>query len=570
MLRSLHIFDLALIDKAHIPFEDGLTVLSGETGGGKSLVVTALAWLRGERTQASLVRRGAREARVDGEFELGDGPRSAAVSALAAELAGQPVEDGMLLLSRIVDAGGRSRARLNDRPITLQALRRLGAMLLEIHGQGESRALMRPEIQVETLDAFAGTTALRERFASALAGARSAREAAAAAEEVERSRRARVAELAGLVEEMEALGLEAGERERLEAEHTVLSGQDRLRELVREALACLQEQDGSARELLARAGRALAAAAGIDRELAPAVEALAEAEGLAGEACRELLSSLGRLDVEPGRLEFVEDRLAELRRALARHGPEEADFLAALERAREELAALQAAEDEPQRARAELAERLAELERLGAELAGARRTASAGFRAAIQADLRDLGMPAARLRVVQEEPLTGLELLDHATALGPAACRLEVRTNAGEPFHRLEETASGGELARLVLAVKKCLADRDRVPLLVLDEIDAEIGGRLGLAVGRKLREVARHHQVLTVTHLPQVAAFADAHLQVRKVGARGRTTVRVRRLLTEEVERELAAMALGDAADAQALAEARRLRERARGERGA
>ncbi|HLU39927.1 MAG TPA: DNA repair protein RecN [Planctomycetota bacterium] len=564
MLLSLHIRDLALIEAAELQFVPGLNVISGETGGGKSLVIAALALLRGEKASGHLVRHGASELRVDGEFALGEGDRARAVAAEVLQEIGAPPEGDVVLVTRIVDAAGRSRARINGRPATVAALRALGAHLLEIHGQHDARCLMRPEIQCETLDAFAGTTPLRAEFAAALAAARAVQERLAAATAVQRDRHQRVAMLRHQVDAMTALGLQDGEIARLEEEHRLLAHLDRQRELVQGALALLQDAEENASGLLGRARRHVREAAGIDRNLEDAAHQLAEAEMLVGEAVRALQHGLARLDLDPDRLAAVEDRLGEVRDALQRFGLDEAEWSSALAAAQEELARLTDESQQPEALAAELQAKLADAAEVGRRLVRARKKAVPGFCAAIAAELASLKMADTKLRVAMAEEVDPAQLLSTATAHGPSPVELLVRVNPGEPFHPLRDTASGGELARIVLAVKKCLADQDRVPFLVFDEIDAEIGGRLGLLVGRKLREVAAHHQVLIVTHLPQVAAFAQAHFKVCKSVVGGRTRSVVELLSPEAREAELAAMGSWDGADAAAVAEARRLVERA------
>lgn len=572
MLQSLHIRDLALIHRAEVEFSTGLNVVSGETGGGKSLLVTALKLLRGERAPAGLVRHGADELRVDAEFALGSGERSAAVSQLLAERCGielSSADEGLLLVTRIVDANGRSKVRLNDRPATLTVLRELGAWLLEIHGQDESRSLMRAESQAETLDGFAGTVAQRAAFAEALRHARASRDALEGARGQVRERLARIEFLRFQLAEMDELGLEPGEVEQLEQEHRLLGHLDHMRELLSTALACVQDDEPNAAGLLEQASRSLERAAEIDPELRSAAEALAEAQMHIAEVGRAVQSGLGRLDLDPARLAQLEERLADVRRALARFGPGESELLENREAMRGELDQLEDPSGSLEALEARFASHLDEVAAAARKLVRARQRAVARFCAAIEHELRDLSMAKMKFRVAMPEYADGEKLLDTATAHGPSTLDFEVCINPGEPFHSMRETASGGEMARIVLAIKKCLADQDRVPFLAFDEIDAEIGGRLGLAVGDKLAEVARHHQVLIVTHLPQVAAFADAHFKVEKRAADGRTASVITALDAKGAERELAAMSVGEGADKQAIAQARRLVAKAKEREG-
>lgn len=563
MLETLHVHDLALIERAELRLAAGLTVVSGATGGGKSLLVQALDLLRGGRAGAQLVRHGAAELRIDGEFRLEPGARREQVAALLAAHGGGALDDDVLLITRAVDAAGRSRARVNGRPATLGLLRDLGALLLEIHGQGEARALQRPDAQCEALDAFAGCAVLRRDFAAALAAARQARASLQQAIAGERERRQRIDFLRFQQRAMVELALGDGELAALEQEHQVLQNLDALRQRLGAALGALQDGEHAAADALAQAGRAVQEAAALDPRLSPAAELLAQAEEQVADVCRLLQSGQARLDLDPGALAAVRERLDEIHGALRRYGPTEADLRANLERVTAELAAEEAAADHAALAAA-LQQAMARAAALAADLHAARLAAAAPFAAAIEAELRDLGMAHADLRVAMADAFAPERLLDDATALGPVAVDFEVRCNAGEPFRSLRATASGGELARIVLALEKTLADRSRVPLLVFDEIDAEIGGRLGLAVGEKLRALAQHRQVLVVTHLAPVAAFAQRHVLVGKqavAGADGeRTAAFVRQLAGEEVEAELAAMAVGEGADAAAVRQARRL----------
>jgi len=566
MLHTLHIRNLALIERAELRMAAGLTVVSGETGGGKSLLITALKLLRGEKAQGSLVRHGEAELQVDGEFRLGGGARSAAIARFVDASCGGVVDDDLLLVTRIVDKGGRTRVRLGGRPATLSALRELGSMLLEIHGQGESRALMRPEIQCETLDAFAGTAKLRGEFADALRSARELRARIGRQADGERERKQRLEFLRFQFSEMKQLALGEGELAQLEREHQVLSNLDAMRVQLAEALTAIQDGEANASDQLAVAARATQQAAAIDVRLEEVSEQLAQVEDLVADVCRKLQSGQARLDLDPGRLAAVEERLDEVHSALKRFGPTESDLRDSQASTERELLELEEAETEPEALVATLRKQTQELVQLGRKLVRARKKAGVEFAAAIMSELHDLGMKHTEVQLAMEATFVAERVLDEATEHGPVPVDIEVRINPGEPWQSLRDTASGGELARVVLAVKKTLADQDRVPLLVLDEIDAEIGGRLGLQVGKKLFEVAAHHQVVIVTHLAPVAAFAQHHFLVNKVVGE-RTTSDVRRLPPDQVEKELAAMATGDGDDGAALQQARRLVEKARAE---
>lgn len=562
MLHTLHVRNLALIESAELVLDGGLNVISGETGGGKSLLIAALKLLRGEKAPAGLVRSGADEMQVDGEFRLGGGERSRAVAALVDELCGGAVEDDLLLVTRIVDAHGKSRCRIGGRPATLTALRTLGEHLVEIHGQGDSRALMRPEIQCETLDAFAGASQLRTQFADALGAARRAHATLLEATKGAAQQKQRAEFLRFQQQQMFELQLGDGELAELEQEHQVLSNLDSVRQCLQTALRVLQDEETCASDQLAQASRQVREAAEVDRRLEEAAEELSSAEDMVANVCRNVQSGLARLELDPARLHEVEVRLDAIQTALKRYGPTEADFRRTLAETTAELQRLGETSD-PEALTQALRQAVAAAAAIGRKLLRARRKAGEAFVQKIQGELVHLGMPHTGLRVAMAEEFADDALLETATPHGPVPVDIEVRINPGEPFRSMRETASGGELARIVLAIKKTLADQDRVPLLVLDEIDAEIGGRLGLQVGQKLGEVAAHHQVVIVTHLPQVAAFADRHFLVRKEidkkGKSERTRSSVEALSGTQIERELAAMS-GDAGDSATLEQARSL----------
>ncbi len=565
MLHCVHIHDLALIEHAVLDLDAGLSVISGETGGGKSLVITALELLRGEKAKGSMVRRGAKELRVDGEFRLGEGSRSVAIREFLFELVGVELEEDLLVVTRIVDASGRSRVRLAGRPSTLAALRTLGSWLLEIHGQGKTRALMRPEIQSEVLDGFAGLNGLRASWAGALKDARRAAARVVEAGQDQVQQRERLEFLRFQHGEMTELGLDDGETDALEAEHRILAHLDRMRELLGGALDDLQDGEDAAADSLASAARALHDAATIDDTILEAATAADEAMQQVADAVRVVQSAQGKLELDPARFDEVDARLSEVRRMLQRFGPSESDFRRRLVSVTTELEELALLDSEPEALAAAAAAALAAARKAGTKLINARKKAGAAFARAIESELSGLGMEHTALRVhLQAAAEDDAAFLSQSTAHGPGEVDFEVRVNPGEPFQSLRETASGGEVARIVLGIKKALADQDRVPLLVLDEIDAEIGGRLGLQVGRKLAEVAEHHQVFVVTHLPQVAAFADQHFVVEKGVTAGRTASTVRRLTGAAIAKELVAMAAGDPKDHDALAEAKRLVARA------
>ena len=576
MLDQITIQNLALLEDVSLSPSAALNVISGETGGGKSLLVQALKLLRGEKGRPGLVRFGASAATVDGVFLLTQGERSQKVRDLYEEVMGVPLEADRLVVSRILDSNGRSKARIDGRPITLKNLQAFGALLIEIHGQGANRTLVRSETQTEFLDTFGGLRESRHEFRSQLHSLRDLHRRWLEARDKEREKRDRVEFLRYCLSEIEAFAPGEFEYEELKEEANLLQHQDRLRSSLTRGWERLyegQELEGGSQPSLLEEVEAIIteteALSEIDTKLEGAVRILREASVLLEEGARELRDGLSRLSLDRERIPWVSERLAGFERLLDRFGPGMEELFQARNRMKEELLDL----EDPKKGMEALGEELKKQERLvkniGESLTKARKLAAKKLSGLLLAELKDLEMERARVevRVVDHE---GGTLLEQASDLGLSSVEVFLAPNPGEPLSPLAETASGGEVARVMLALKKILADADRVPVLVFDEVDSEIGGRLGLQLGAKLAWVARNHQVFCVTHLPQIAAFAEMHVLIRKLvseDSRGeRTTAHV--LTLEEPDRvlELASMQVGKRAlDEASLEEARRLLHLAR-----
>ncbi|TLM73166.1 MAG: DNA repair protein RecN [Actinobacteria bacterium] len=541
VLEELHVRDLALIEDVRLEFGPGMTVLTGETGAGKTALVGALTLLLGERADSSMVRAGAAEALVEGRFAVG----------------GEEV-----LARRRVTAEGRSRCDLGDGMATVGALEAALGPLVDLHGQHEHQALLRPARHTEYLDRFAGAP-VREAL-DAYAGAWASRTAAAAGRDAVAAalgdRERRVSELEAVVREIDAVAPHEGEDEEIEARLPALRHAERLAEAAALAIESLRGEAGAGEALDAARG-ALGRAAGLD----PALDALAEALGAAADAVEEAARGLRAygegVSADPRELDAAETRLAALRDLARRHGPTLGEVLAERARAAGELAALEKGEEGLADAEAALALADAALKGAGESLAAARAAAAPAFEAALAAAARDLAMEAAAFRVAFEElPY------EQWSAEGPQRVEFLFSVSAGEPPRPLAKIASGGEVSRVMLALKGVLGAADDVPVLVFDEVDAGIGGTTAHAVGRRLAALARGHQVLVVTHLAQVAVHAGAHVVVEKVERDGRTVTSVRTVTGDERVAEVARMLSGGDSDA-VLAHARELLEAARGE---
>jgi len=544
MLRELHIRNFALIDEVSIELGPGLNVFTGATGVGKSLVMGALGLLLGGRASSESVRRGADRAVVSGGFELS----TPGVAELVADLIGAEPEDGVLAIAREVDASGRSRCRVNGVTVTVSMLKQMGSWLVDIHGQRDHESLRQPVHQTEMLDRFAGLTPDREAFAEARAQAMALRERRSHVRDHLDELRREADFLTFQLTEIDAGQLVPGEDDRLEEERKVLASAERLQETTRAAHAGLYESDESVCGRLQHLSRDLAEAAQIDSRLADVVAACEQAQVQLEDAAFMLQRYQEDFSYDPQRLAEVEERLDLIHSLQTKYGFTVADILAKREALGSRLEELTADSEGLDALEAELAERLGTLRTLAAALTAARKTAGAKLARAVERELKDLDMGAGRFRVdVQAPDLEGEDMLDASGPMGLDRVEFHISTNAGEEPLALRRIASGGEVSRTMLAIRKCLAEADRVSVFVFDEIDANIGGRLGSVVGQKLHEVSRSHQILCVTHLPQIACFADRQLKVHKHVQAGRTTTQVAALDDDARCDELAEMIRGD-----------------------
>ncbi|MCU0886707.1 MAG: DNA repair protein RecN [Rubritepida sp.] len=552
MLASLAIRDVVLIERLDLSFGPGLSVLTGETGAGKSILLDSLGLALGARAEAGLVRAGQAQASVAAVFQPPTGHPALAI--LAEQ--GMEAEDA-LVLRRVVQADGRSRAFVNDQPVGVALLRRIAATLVEVQGQHDQVGLADPATHAALLDAFGALEPARAEVAAAWRGWRQAEAALAAAEEAVAAARRDEEWLRHAVQELAELAPEEGEEEALTRERQGLQQAERRIEAIAGALAEIQPRDrrsANPAAALRAAARALERMPGPEAQEAvqPALAALAAAQDSLAEAERLLERLADAALPDPRRLEVLEDRLYALRSAARKHGVAVVELPALAVTLRERLSALDAGTDRVSAlavaARAARGSYLREAESLSA----ARRAAASALEAALAAELPPLKLDRARvvLEVApREETAWGADGMDRVALL--------VSTNPGQAPGALVKIASGGELSRLMLALKVVLARGSPVPTLVFDEVDAGIGGATAAAVGERLARVAERLQVLVVTHSPQVAARGAQHLQVAKSvqGARAQTRVipldpAARR---EEIARMLAGETVTEAARAAA-----------------
>ncbi len=548
MLLELRIQDFAVIDRVAVRLAPGLNVLSGETGAGKSIVVGALSLLLGERASADLVRAGADRAVVEGVFDVAEHPD---VLELLADQ-GLEAEDGLLILRREVSASGRGRAWVCGAATTAAFVGELGRRLVDLHGQHAHQTLLRPDEQRAILDAYAESTALAEAVRSAHARLLECRREL---QELER-RRAAAEQRADLLrfqaEEIEAARLREDEEELLEAEAQRLEHAEDLARLSGTLYQALYASEDAVTERLGELRRTLDHLIRIDPTQAEARELLESALYTLDELGRRMGEYAARIEHDPARLDEIRRRQDLLFRLRTKYGPTLADVIATGRRAREELDVLDRSALDRRALEKEEAEARAELERHAGELSARRAAAAARLAEEVGGIQPELGL-AGRFEVA-------LDPLPEIGAAGAESVEFRIALNVGFEPRPLARVASGGELSRVMLALKTILARLDQVPSLVFDEIDTGIGGVTATRVAANLRRVAECHQVFVITHLPQIAARADHHLRVEKLEADGRAATRLTELTGEERVRELARMLGGDPDSAASLEHAREL----------
>ena len=553
MLTELRIRNFAIIEALSLPLAPGFNVLSGETGAGKSIIVGALGLLLGERGSADLIRTGADRASVEGVFDVADRPE---VCALLDER-GIEVDEQVVVLKREVVASGRARAWINGTTVTAGVLAEAGRLLVNLHGQHEAQTLLDADSQRRILDAFGGATELAARVRDdhdALAAVR--REIAdLARRRTEAERRADY--LRHVVREVDDARLVEGEDVRLEEEARRLEHAEELRALAGGIAGMLEGEDETVLTRLAGAQRSLASIVRIDGSLARLQELFDAGYYALEELSRELVDYERSVDLDPARLEEVRRRRELVFRLTKKYGPSLVDVIETGRRSRAELDLVDSAGLDIRQLETREAEARTRLEGSARELSATRVQAAERLARAVDEVLPDLGMTDGHLSVALT-PCTEI------SATGAEDVEFRVTLNVGHDARPLARVASGGELSRVMLALKTILARLDRVPTLVFDEVDAGIGGRVGLQVGETMRRVAAHHQVFAITHLPQIAARAHHHILVAKGARGGVTTADISVLDGTPRVTEIARMLGGDPESEVSRAHARELLESA------
>lgn len=541
LLTELVVRNLALLEDARLEFAPGFLALTGETGAGKSILLDALGLTLGRRADPAQIRQGADRLTVSARFRL-SGKK---LAALLREL-GLEGDDDTLVLRRDVDAGGKSRAFVNDHPVSAATLARLGERLVFVHGQNEHQLLLKPAEQRDAVDDFGSLSAERAAVAEAHAAWRAAVEErdALALSEQERSQRLDLYRFQK--QELDQADPRAEEEAELESLLPQLKNAARLRALAQEAHGRLHAQEESALDLLRRVQKDFDALRGLGAPLGEEAELLAGALIPLEDVSRRLESYAEGLDVDPAKLDALLGRLDLLGKLKRKYGPTLADVVAHRTRVDEALSRLENLEGRGQDATRRVEETRAELSRRSAVLSEARQRAAKKMAAAVQKEFKDVGLPHARFDIAVESAP------DAFTESGVDRVTFLFAPNPGEGHRPLADTASGGELSRVMLALESAAARTDGPPVMIFDEIDAGVGGTLGAVLGKKLDQLARGRQVLCITHLATIAARADGHWAVSKEVKNDRTRTRVRCLTEEERVVEIARLfgATGDTAD--------------------
>ena len=534
MLTHLYIRDFAIVPKLELAFEPGLTVLTGETGAGKSIVIDALALALGERAESGVIRHGATRAEIAAGFALP--PTHEATRWLKDH---DLSDDGECLLRRIVETDKPSRGFINGRPAPIQMLRELGEYLVDIHGQHEHQSLLKREAQRQVLDDYAGLGETVTALAGRWREWKALEERLAALTRQTADREARLELLRHQVRELKALGLKPDEMSRLEEEHARLANGAELLEGAQAAAHTLYDDDeASVARTLARLVNKLDALSRYDPKLGEMQTLLNEAAIQVDEAAARLHHYLDALELDPERLGWLESRLAEATDLARKHKVRPEELPAVAERLEIELNDIEDADGNLAKIEAGLKDARASYFTLAREVARKRAAAAKKLAAAVSARMQELGMPGGRF----EAGLTPLPD-GEATAHGLERVDFLVSANPGQPVKPLNKVASGGELSRVSLALQVETASLGRIPTLIFDEVDVGVGGRVAEIVGQQLRALGRSRQVFVITHLAQVAALGGRHMQVAKRNQNGATLVDVRLLERDERVQEIARM---------------------------
>ena len=536
MLSELYIENLAVIEKATIDFSDKLNVFTGETGAGKSILINGINAILGQRVTKDIVRTGTDKAVISALFtDIGD-----KVLQVLDEL-GISAEDGQLFLTREIRSDGGSVARVNSRAVNVSVLKAIGETLVTIHGQHDNQILMAPERHIEILDSYAESEALIEDYHSSFRELQSIAKKINKIKTEQSKKEFRMAELADIVEEINTLNIHEGEDKEIEAELNISKNAVAISEalyMAKQLLSGDDDTDGAV-EMTQRASKSVEGYTDIMTEISPIYDRLSSAAIEMEDISEEIGSLLDSLDIDPKRYDYLNQRSDELRRIMKKYGPELDDVLTTLENSQNELDELSGAEQSLDELNKEKERLLAEVSKKAKALSDHRKKAGERFVSQVTEELEFLNMPKVKL-VVQQK--TG-----KLTINGMDSIEFLISANLGEEPKPIAKIASGGELSRIMLALKNVIAEKDSIGTLIFDEIDTGVSGRAAQKIGIKLKQISRLRQVLCVTHLAQMAVMADNHLLIEKNIQGDRTVTTVRTLDHEQRKYEIARIMGGE-----------------------
>lgn len=534
MLQELIIKNLAIIDNLSISFKKGLIVLTGETGAGKSIIVDALGLALGERASSEILKYGAPEGSVQALFEIEN-------IAIPEEV---PVQENSLILRRHITSQGKNRAYVNDTLVNLSTLQRIGMLLVDVHSQHEHQSILNRDTQLLLLDAFGGLESLRERYKKEFEETTALRDEIKNLQESLRFKEQRIDLLRYQINEILQARLRPDEEEHLRQEFSILKNASRLSEAVSSAYEDIYGAENSCLVRISKTLQRLRDLLSIDPQISEVVELLGEAKPLLEEASKALGRLREKYNVDPERLDLVNERLDLIERLKKKYGNTIEDILSHLKAAQEELNTLELSDEKISELQKRLAEKESNLLRLAEELSEKRKVSAQLIEKAMSRELKEVGLEKAifKINIKRHEELrqNGIDDIE-----------FEFSANPGEPPKSLARVTSGGELSRLMLCIKVILAEVDRIPVLIFDEIDAGIGGATAEKIAQRLKKLSAHRQVLCITHLAQIASAADHHIKIEKIQKKDSVSVKVKLLSMEERYEEIARMLSGKVTDA-------------------
>lgn len=555
MLTHIHIWNFAIVEKLDIELENGLTVLTGETGAGKSILLDALNLALGDRADTSVIRHGAEKAEISVTFQTDD--QSQAEAWLKAN---ELESENECIIRRVISKNGPSKAFINGKPAPILTLRELGEMLVDLHGQHEHQSLLRREAQRDLLDAFAQNSQLAKDVSEAYSSWKQCQQELAQLSQAKSERDDRLELLNYQVEELESLDLSESDLTELESEHKRLANASQIIETGKRLLNRLTGDDTTVvNHQLQQSCAEINELTTSDQSLTGVAEFLESAAIQVSEASGELRHYLDTLDLDPQRLEWIEQRLASIQDLSRKHNVSAKELVNVLPALTEELKQLQSAEIRADQIQQDVDKALAQFNKIAARLSKRRVQAAQQLGNTVTESMQTLGMEGGSFSVE-------LTTMDSTTPLQHGMEKVEfmVSANPGQPLKPLTKVASGGELSRISLAIQVITAENSRIPTLIFDEVDVGIGGKVAEIVGHLLRTLTAHRQVICVTHLPQVAALGHHHLQVSKSSDTDTTISEINQLKENQRIEELARMLGGIEITEQTLSHAREMIERA------